>query len=167
MRLLELKNDPQGIGIGVADGALLNFKALQEQNGAVEGADLSNSSGKLLVAKGTISIQGFRLQIKQTEELYDMAAFSTPTSDEQYVVIRVTYDSANDDASFYVTAQAATKTLSKTEIQKGQAGTYDYPIASFSKSGSSVVGFKPLMKRIELGKAGESELMDYGTVTID
>lgn len=167
MRLLEIKNDPQGIGIGVADGALLNFKSLQEQNGAVEGAEISNSSGKLIISKGTISIQGFRLQIKQAEELFDINGFSTPTPDPYYVLIKVTYDSVNDDASFDVVAQLASKTLNKTEIQKGIGGTYEYPVARFAKNGATITGYAVLLGKVEIKKASEGELMDYGTITVD
>ena len=167
MRLLELKNDPLGIGIGVADGALLNYKSLQEQNGSVDGFTLTNSQGRLMATKGTLSIQGFRILTEESEELFDMAGFSSPNNEYYNVIVRITYDANNDDASYRIMAQSASASLNQTQIQNRISGSYDYPLARFKKSAGSVTEFKSLLSTIKIRSVDESDLIDYQTIQVD
>lgn len=51
VRLLERKDDPLGIGIGVSNGALLNYTALNKQNGSLNGCSVTRTGSEVYMEK--------------------------------------------------------------------------------------------------------------------
>ena len=161
-RLLEIKNDPLGIGISVDNGALLNFKALHEQNGIIEGCELNNVDGSIYIGEGTLSIQGFRIQFTGSEKVFDMINFQTTQNGDFKAIVRIEYDATLNNAVYAFDATPAQNTLKQDKIQNKITGIYEYPIACFIKSGTSISNFKSLLTQINVNK----DDLDYQTIEL-
>lgn len=162
VRLLERKDDPLGIGIGVSNGALLNYTALNKQNGSLNGCSIDRVGSEIYMNKGTLSIQGFRLFLAQRERIADLSKITVTGSDLQYIVARITYKAETDDASAEFVVVPASSSLNKTDIQNQVNGSYDYPIAKFRKSGASITEFSSMISSVNV----TSDEFDYHTIDL-
>lgn len=162
VRLLERKDDPLGIGIGVSNGALLNYTALNKQNGSLNGCAVTRTDSEVYMDKGTLSIQGFRLFLAQRERIADLSKVTVTGSDLQYIVARVTYKAETDDASAEFVVVPVSSSLNRTDIQNQVNGSYDYPIAQFRKSGATISDFQSLIGSVNV----TSDEFDYGTINL-
>lgn len=162
VRLLERKDDPLGIGIGVSNGALLNYTAFNKQNGSLNGCSVTRTGSEVYMEKGTLSIQGFRLFLAQKERIADLSKVTVTGNDLQYIAARVTYKAETDDASAEFTVVPASSSLNKTDIQNQINGSYDYPIAQFRKSGTTISDFQSLITPIDV----VSDEFDYHTIDL-
>lgn len=162
VRLLERKDDPLGIGIGVSNGALLNYTALNKQNGSLNGCSVTRTGSEVYMEKGTLSIQGFRLFLAQKERIADLSKVTVTGSDLQYIAARVTYKAETDDASAEFIVVPASSSLNKTDIQNQVNGSYDYPIAKFRKSGASITEFSSMISSVNV----TSDEFDYHTIDL-
>lgn len=162
VRLLERKDDPLGIGIGVSNGALLNYTALNKQNGSLNGCSIDRVGSEIYMNKGTLSIQGFRLFLAQRERIADLSKITVTGSDLQYIVARITYKAETDDASAEFVVVPASSSLNKTDIQNQVNGSYDYPIAKFRKSGASITEFSSMINSVNV----TSDEFDYHTIDL-
>lgn len=162
VRLLERKDDPLGIGIGVSNGALLNYTALNKQNGSLNGCSIDRVGSEIYMNKGSLSIQGFRLFLAQRERIADLSKITVTGSDLQYIVARITYKAETDDASAEFVVVPASSSLNKTDIQNQVNGSYDYPIAKFRKSGASITEFSSMISSVNV----TSDEFDYHTIDL-
>lgn len=162
VRLLERKDDPLGIGIGVSNGALLNYTALNKRNGSLNGCSVTRTGSEVYMEKGTLSIQGFRLFLAQKERIADLSKVTVTGSDLQYIAARVTYKAETDDASAEFIVVPASSSLNKTDIQNQVNGSYDYPIAKFRKSGASITEFSSMISSVNV----TSDEFDYHTIDL-
>lgn len=163
-RLLEIKNDPLGIGISVDNGALINYTALHKKNGILTGCTLSNQNGQLWIDKGTLSIQGFRIQFEEPEMILDLSNFQTSSTGLFQVVIRINYDAIENTAEYEIVPilYSTENVLNSVQIQEKISGSFEFPIANFKKNGNEITEFKSLINTIEID---ESEL-EYQTIEI-
>lgn len=162
MRLLEVKNDPLGIGISVDNGALLNYEALHHQNGALTGCTLTNQNGAIYILPGTLAVQGFRLQVDENEAIFNT---STLTVSSGYnLVLRVTFDAVNNSAEFQVLALPDTNALKADEIQTKKSGSFDLLLATFTKSGETISAFTQKLKTIDV--VNPDNILDYQTINL-
>lgn len=162
VRLLERKDDPLGIGIGVSNGALLNYNAVNKKNGAINGCTTKLVGSEVYMSKGTLSVQGFRLFLAQEEKVADLSKVTVAGTDLQYIAARVTYKAETDDASAEFIVVPASSSLNKTDIQNQINGSYDYPIAQFRKSGTTISDFRSLITPIDV----VSDEFDYHTIDL-
>lgn len=162
VRLLERKDDPLGIGIGVSNGALLNYNAVNKKNGAINGCTTKLVGSEVYMSKGTLSVQGFRLFLAQEEKVADLSKVTVAGTDLQYIAARVTYKAETDDASAEFIVVPASSSLNKTEIQNQINGSYDYPIAQFRKNGITISDFQSLITPIDV----VSDEFDYHTIDL-
>ena len=162
VRLLERKDDPLGIGIGVSNGALLNYNAVNKKNGAINGCTTKLVGSEVYMSKGTLSVQGFRLFLAQEEKVADLSKVIVAGTDLQYIAARVTYKAETDDASAEFIVVPASSSLNKTDIQNQINGSYDYPIAQFRKKGITISDFQSLITPIDV----VSDEFDYHTIDL-
>lgn len=162
VRLLERKDDPLGIGIGVSNGALLNYNAVNKKNGAINGCTTKLVGSEVYMSKGTLSVQGFRLFLAQEEKVADLGKVTVAGTDLQYIAARVTYKAETDDASAEFIVVPASSSLNKTDIQNQINGSYDYPIAQFRKNGITISDFQSLITPIDV----VSDEFDYHTIDL-
>lgn len=162
VRLLERKDDPLGIGIGVSNGALLNYNAVNKKNGAISGCTTKLVGSEVYMSKGTLSVQGFRLFLAQEEKVADLSKVTVAGTDLQYIAARVTYKAETDDASAEFIVVPASSSLNKTDIQNQINGSYDYPIAQFRKNGITISDFQSLITPIDV----VSDEFDYHTIDL-
>lgn len=162
VRLLERKDDPLGIGIGVSNGALLNYNAVNKKNGAINGCTTKLVGSEVYMSKGTLSVQGFRLFLAQEEKVADLSKVTVAGTDLQYIAARVTYKAETDDASAEFIVVPASSSLNKTDIQNQINGSYDYPIAQFRKNGITISDFQSLITPIDV----VSDEFDYDTIDL-
>lgn len=162
VRLLERKDDPLGIGIGVSNGALLNYNAVNKKNGAINGCTTKLVGSEVYMSKGTLSVQGFRLFLAQEEKVADLSKVTVAGTDLQYIAARVTYKAETDDASAEFIVVPASSSLNKTDIQNQINGSYDYPIAQFRKNGITILDFQSLITPIDV----VSDEFDYHTIDL-
>lgn len=162
VRLLERKDDPLGIGIGVSNGALLNYNAVNKKNGAINGCTTKLVGSEVYMSKGTLSVQGFRLFLAQEEKVADLSKVTIAGTDLQYIAARVTYKAETDDASAEFIVVPASSPLNKTDIQNQINGSYDYPIAQFRKNGITISDFQSLITPIDV----VSDEFDYHTIDL-
>lgn len=160
--LLERKDDPLGIGIGVSNGALLNYNAVNKKNGAINGCTTKLVGSEVYMSKGTLSVQGFRLFLAQEEKVADLSKVTVAGTDLQYIAARVTYKAETDDASAEFIVVPASSSLNKTDIQNQINGSYDYPIAQFRKNGITISDFQSLITPIDV----VSDEFDYHTIDL-
>lgn len=162
MRLLEVKNDPLGIGISVDNGALLNWEVLHHQNGAITGCDLINQNGTIIMQPGTLSVQGFRLQIDDNEQIFST---STLTAAMNYnLVLRVTFDAVANSAEYSVLAFPDTNALKTDAIQEKKSGSYDLLLATFNKNGETISNFVVKLAKIDV--VNPDNILDYQTIDL-
>jgi hypothetical protein len=162
VRLLERKDDSLGIGIGVSNGALLNYNAVNKKNGAINGCTTKLVGSEVYMSKGTLSVQGFRLFLAQEEKVADLSKVTVAGTDLQYIAARVTYKAETDDASAEFIVVPASSSLNKTDIQNQINGSYDYPIAQFRKNGITISDFQSLITPIDV----VSDEFDYHTIDL-
>lgn len=162
VRLLERKDDPLGIGIGVSNGALLNYNAVNKKNGAINGCTTKLVGSEVYMSKGTLFVQGFRLFLAQEEKIADLSKVTVAGTDLQYIAARVTYKAETDDASAEFIVVPASSSLNKTDIQNQINGSYDYPIAQFRKNGITISDFQSLITPIDV----VSDEFDYHTIDL-
>ena len=112
--------------------------------------------------KGTLSIQGFRLFLAQKERIADLSKVTVTGSDLQYIAARVTYKAETDDASAEFIVVPASSSLNKTDIQNQINGSYDYPIAQFRKSRTTISDFQSLITPIDV----VNDEFDYHTIDL-
>lgn len=162
VRLLERKDDPLGIGIGVSNGALLNYNAVNKKNGAINGCTTKLVGSEVYMSKGTLSVQGFRLFLAQEEKVADLSKVTVAGTDLQYIVARITYKADTDDATAEFVVVNESSTLNQTNIQNQESGSYDYPISQFRKNGATISDFRSLVETIGV----DDDEFDYHTIDL-
>lgn len=136
--------------VHVDNEALINFKCLQSQDGAVFGCKVSNNSGKVRVSKGTLSIRGYRIEFPQDEDIYDLNSYQTNDTSNFLLCLRITYTEEDRNATLETIIQRESIALQNTAIEEGRAGSFDYPLVRFAKSSGSISKFESLAKTISL-----------------
>lgn len=150
MRLIEKKND--STGVTVDNGALINWASVGGQNGALNGFALSLLNGYLVATKGRLIVQGFTFEITEaTEQLYNLAAYTTDSSEERTLYLKINFDASERDSSYEFHVDKSSNYKTNTNIQFGQTGSYYFPLCTFQKSGSDVQNFKSKVKEVVIG----------------
>lgn len=135
-RLIERKGD--ATGVTPDNDALLNYEALGRADGRLYGFEIGYSNGYVTATKGRISIRGFTFEATGTENLYNIASYSTATTSEYTLYLRVDYDASTRDASYDYEVRPSSETLTSAEIEKNVSGSAYLALFAFSKSGGTV-----------------------------
>lgn len=152
MRLIEKKND--STGVTVDNGALINWASVGGQNGALNGFALSLLNGYLVATKGRLIVQGFTFEITEaTEQLYNLAAYTTDSSEERTLYLKINFDASERDSSYEFHVDKSSNYKTNTDIQYGITGSYYFPLCTFQKSGVDVQNFKSKVKEVVIGGA--------------
>lgn len=160
MKLLEHKNDAQGINI--ENDAIIYHLAVGKQNGILYGCNISFTGSKFQISKGMLQAQGFRLEVDTTEDLVDINQISTSTN-LSYIVYLVITLTVDRDASYSIQVLRDTAQVTNSEIQERNPGSYYLPLFNF-KCGStsgSIASWSLLLKTIST-----SETLQYSTVSL-
>lgn len=153
MRLIEKKND--STGVTVDNGALINWASVGGQNGALNGFALSLLNGYLVATKGRLIVQGFTFEITEaTEQLYNLAAYTTDSSEERTLYLKINFDASERDSSYEFHVDKSSNYKTNTNIQFGQTGSYYFPLCTFQKSGNDVQNFQNKVREIVIGGSG-------------
>lgn len=151
MRLIEKKND--SVGVTVDNGAQMNYAAVGGQNGSFSnGFKLSYSEGNVVATKGRLIVQGYTFEVTQASEvLFDLLGYAVADSDKRTLYLKVTFDATSRNSSFQLVVDKSSNYHENANIQDGVSGDYYYPLATFSKNGSSVQNFESQVKSIYIG----------------
>lgn len=153
MKLLEsISTEENNVAQQIDDGALINFQAAGQRNGAIYGCTLSFVANKINIASGLLMIRGYRLKIESAEEVIDLS--SVPFPDEntlKYVYIRVTR-TAND--ATYSVWHSSLKTREHSDNIERVAGSFDYKIANVTFGPSGIVSVTSTIATITASPSG-------------
>ena len=150
MRLIEKKNDTTGVTVD--NGALINWASVGGQNGSLNGFALSLLNGYLVATKGRLIVQGFTFEITEaTEQLYNLAAYTTDSSEERTLYLKINFDASERDSSYEFHVDKSSNYKTNTAIQFGQTGSYYFPLCTFQKNGNAIQNFQSKVKEIVIG----------------
>jgi hypothetical protein len=139
MKLLEKNNVAQT----VFDGARLNKILLQNKNGILLGCDLAFTAQKILVSKGLLTIEGFRV-VFDNEDLLTMTVL--PSSLTKYVMaIRLTV--ANADILYELVTNLSTEAV-HDDILTDEAGAYEYPLCEYYADATGIIQVVTLARKL-------------------
>lgn len=140
--------ESNGVTIHVDNGALINFKALGEQSGIVSGCAVTNNSGKVRIAKGTMAIRGFRVEFEYDEDVYDMNSYQTSDTSNYLVILKISTNFSQRASSAEFVVKRESSGLTQQAIETGITGVYEYPLARFVKSNGTISSFTVLATTI-------------------
>ncbi|MCU7522497.1 MAG: hypothetical protein HF308_15405, partial [Ignavibacteria bacterium] len=139
MKLLEKNNVAQT----VFDGARLNKILLQNKNGILLGCDLIYTSQKILISKGLLTIEGFRV-VFDNEDLLTMTVL--PSSLTKYVMaIRLTV--ANADIMYELVTNLATEAV-HDDILTDEAGVFEYPLCEYYADATGIIQVNSFARKL-------------------
>lgn len=160
MKLLERKNDIQGVNI--ENDALLYYLSVGKQNGILYGCDITLSGTKFQIGKGMLIAQGFRLETDSTEDLVDISTVST-SANLSYIVYLVITLTEDRDASYSIQVQRNITSVTNSEIEEREVGSYYLPLLSFTvgSSAGTIASWSNSLKKITT-----SESLQYSTINL-
>lgn len=141
--------ETNGVTIHVDNGALMNFKALHEQNGTIVGCNVTNNSGKVNVSKGTLSIRGYRVEFTGDEDVYDLTSYQISDTSNYLVVAKITVNSTNRTSILEFNVKRESSGLTQDPIEEGNDGVFEYPLVRFTKSNNAISSFTSLVNKIQ------------------
>lgn len=153
MKLLEsISTEENNVAQQIDDGALINFQAAGQRNGAVYGCALSFAANKITIATGLMMVRGFRLKIESAEKILDLSLVPFPDENTpMYVYIRVTR-TAND--ATYSVWHSSLKAREHSDNIERVAGSYDYKIANVIFGPSGIVSVTSTIATITASPSG-------------
>ena len=149
MIILEVKDG--STGVNVDNGALLNYNAVDKQDGRLCGFSLSiDSDMNLIATAGTLMVHGIRLQVRATETITAKIASYQPTDSTalQCVNLVLSYDSKERTTSFTFGCEKADVAHENPSIEEDITGTIYYRLATFIKANGAVTGFTDCVKDV-------------------
>jgi hypothetical protein len=149
MIILEVKDG--STGVNVDNGALLNYNAVDKQDGRLCGFSLSiDSDMNLIATAGTLMVHGIRLQVRATETITAKIASYQPTDSTalQCVNLVLSYDSKERTTSFTFGCEKADVAHENPSIEEDITGTIYYRLATFIKANGAVTDFTDCVKDV-------------------
>lgn len=142
--------ETNGVTIHIDNGAMINFKALHEKNGAIVGCTVTNNSGKVNISRGTLAIRGYRIEFTQNEDVYDINSYQTSDTSNYLVIAKISVNQTQRSSSLEFIVKRESSGLTQNNIEEGSTGVFEYPLVRFAKSSNVITTFTSLVSQIVL-----------------
>lgn len=139
IKLLEsLPSEGNDVLQQIDDGALMNFQAVHQQNGAIYGCLITNTSSTVSIGPGLLIVRGFRFKIESSTPIKNFAIGGYPEEvTTYYLYLKVTRTGNNATFTWESTRIARLPYTSQIERQEG---SYGYKVAECKVGSSGIIG---------------------------